>query len=199
MNGRTTPRRVRGRAGLAAALVLVLSLSACSSDDEPAPEPERPGAEETPSESVELVSRVGQVAGDLPQRQRRRTVTEVADVVDAWFEAAYVGGDLPRSHYDDAFPGFTRKAARLAGRSMDLMTNADIGPQIERIEVERRRVLVDMLSGNGRAAAATARIQLDFSTEGEVTGDFSVAGRLFLIRVGGDWRIIGFDVTKERS
>ena len=57
---------------------------------------------------------VGEVAGKLAKGPARDVAADVAEVVDRWLDAAYVGGDYPRSDFGDAFPGFTKGAATLA-------------------------------------------------------------------------------------
>lgn len=190
---------------LTAALV-VGALAGCSDepDDRPTATPTSASASastapEVPAEPVVRTTvRTGQVAGQLTKKRRSRLVREVASVTDRWFDAAYVAGDYPRTHFKKAFPGFTTGATRTARGDRDLMTNADLGKRIDGVTVKRRMVTVDLLAVGGRARAATARVHLAFTTGG-AKRRVRVTGRLFLTQHNGRWRIFGYDVAKGRS
>ena len=79
---------------------------------------------------------------------------QVAGVVDAWLDAAYVGGDYPRSDFGDAFPGSRRTPPALAERDAGLMSNSDVGgPGRQRRPPKRRVVRLDVLAAEARPPA----------------------------------------------
>jgi len=186
-----------GRIGTAAVLVAVLlSVGACT-DDKPADEKPDEPAEETVQE-VPLTTRVGVVTGKLKPARRQAVAGRVGEIVDAWFDAAYLEGDYPRTSFRDAFPGFTRDAAALARRDRDLLTNAQLGSRIDGVVALRKTVRVDLLSARRRAAGATARFRLEYETTGEVERRVVVNGRLMLAPVrGGAWKIFAYDVRRS--
>jgi hypothetical protein len=120
----------------------------------------------------------------------------VAAVTDRWFDAAYVGGDWPRSGYRDAFPGFTSGAEALARRQKKLTTNALLGERIDGVTVVSKRVSVDVLSPKRKPAAATARFRLVFRTSGHAQRRVLVTGRLLMTKQKQKWRVFGFDVAR---
>lgn len=200
---------------MAAALVLLVgSSSACTSDSGPA-DAGSAGQEVSPEVTVQAtvpavpveVSR-GSITGQVTKQNRKVTVDDVADVADQWLEAAYVGGDYPRTGFGTSFPGFSKAAAKLARADKDLMTNADLGDRIDAVAVKHRRVVVDLLGVDGSPRAATARVDLKFATTG-LERKVRVRGRLFLTKAtskAGEaekaaqgWQVFGYDVTKARS
>lgn len=188
------PARVLPAAGLA--LVLVLGAGGCSGDDEPDPAPAGQSTDQGETFEIETRTTLGRVAGRLSRADRQRLPDAVTEVVQRWFDAAYVGGEFPRSDFKDAFPGFTRRAAAEARQDRDLMTNAAIGDQVDQVTPTKSRIRLDVLAPGGRASGATARFVLAFRTEGEVERRVQVRGRLLLTRENGAWRIFGYDVTR---
>lgn len=188
-----------------AAAVLAVALAACptacsgdssdSSSQRPADEPAGSQATEEPA-PLETTATLGKVTGKLSKDKRSRVRQQVGQAVDAWFEAAYVGGEYPRSDFSDSWPAFTKGALARARSAKALMSNQDIGSGITGVEATARKVTVDVLAVKGHAVGATARVVLRFSTEGEIARDVQVRGRLFLTRSAGGWDIFGFDVTK---
>ena len=99
-------------AATAVSLLVLLALAAggCSNDSDgsgasapsSSPSPSAPAAD-----PVRTKTMLGTVTGRLAKRDRLRVASAAGDVVDGWFDAAYVGGDYPRRAFDDAFPGFT--------------------------------------------------------------------------------------------
>jgi hypothetical protein len=187
------------------ALLLALGVTGCS--DGPT-DGETTGAQRAPSSagseapaaepSVPTRTRTGSVTGRIRKAQRKLVVKRVSRVVDKWLQAAYVGGDYPRSSFGDAFRGFTQGATRTARGDKDLMTNADLGDRIDGVTVKRREITVDLLAVAGTARAATARVLLTFKTTG-VDRKVRVSGRLFLTKKSGRWRVFGYDVAKSRA
>ena len=186
-------------AGVGLVLAVALGLTACSGgSSEPSADPDDGGGTEAiegPA-PVKTVSSMGKISGKLDEDRRSRVRQQVAQAVDAWFEAAFVGGDYPRNDFADSWPGFTTGAKARAKAAKALMSNQDIGQQISGVEATARKVTVDVLAVKGRAVGATARVVLKFTTEGDVAKSFEVRGRLFLTQSDSGWRIFGYDVTK---
>jgi hypothetical protein len=201
LTGRTSPSRAVRAA--VAAVCLALSLSACSGDSsDPSAEPgdDTTGASEATDAPppVETAATLGKVTGKLPKGKRGKARRQVARAVDAWFDAAYVGGDYPRNDFAASWPGFTTGAKVDAKADKALMSNQDIGAQIDGVEATIRKVTVDVLAVRGKAYGATARFVLKFRTDGDVQRKVEVRGRLFLSPGADGWRIFGYDVTKGR-
>src|SRR5687768_10854896 len=135
----------------AVSLLVLLALAAggCSNDPDgsgasapsSSPSPSAPAAD-----PVRTKTMLGTVTGRLAKRDRLRVASAAGDVVDGWFDAAYVGGDYPRRAFDDAFPGFTPGARAQALGDRALMSNQDIGPRIDAVTASRRNVRVDVLA-----------------------------------------------------
>ncbi len=191
-----------GRRLPAVLLVLALSSGACSGGDDPAETSGGPsaGAETstTPEAPAPLGSRVtvSKVTGKLSGPRRKRLAKAVGAAVDGWWDAAYVGGEYPRRDFKDAFSTFTKGAAAVAHRDRRLLTNLDIGSQVEQVTATQRRIRVDALAVRGRAVGATARVVLGFETVGDVGRTVEVRGRLLLTRTDGRWQVFGYDLTK---
>lgn len=187
---------------LSAAIVLVLALLAagCTGDQESADRPDSPAAPQSTDDGrtfqIETRTTMGTVVGRLGRDDRRRLQETITGVVQRWFNAAYVGGDYPRSDFRDAFPGFTPGARERARRDLVLLTNKGIGSRIEAVTPTRSRLSLDVLAVRQRAVGVTARFQLGFRTEGKLTRRVRVQGRLVLTRQGPGWRIFGYDVSK---
>jgi hypothetical protein len=214
MTRRTAPSRASrhsralAEAGVLLVLALAVTLAACSGDsDDPSADPGEsdPGSSETagttvaPAPPVETEATMGKVTGQLPPEKRSKVRQQVAHAVDAWFDAAYVGGDYPRDDFADAWPGFTTGAQAEARGDKALMSNQDIGADIAGVEATAREVTVDVLAVKGKPSGATARFVLKFRTDGDVRRKVEVRGRLFLTPESDGWHIFGYDVTKGRS
>jgi hypothetical protein len=203
-----SPRtHVAAELGVVLLLVLAVVLAACSSGDDdtssvPAADPGGTSATDGPATddppAVETTAELGQVKGKLPTGKRSKVRDQVAHAVDEWFDAAYVGGDYPRSDFSASWPGFTTGAKADASGDKALMSNQDIGGQISAVRATARRVSVDVLAVKGKAQGATARFVLKFRTDGDVRRKIEVSGRLFLTPSPEGWRIFGYDVTKGR-
>lgn len=194
-------RSARSRSRVAApitALALVLVLAGgCSGDDESdEPDTQRSGSSATDAPGIKTRVEVGDVAGRLPRSRARDAAAKVARVVDGWLNAAYVGGDYPRTKFGDAFPGFTEGAARLAAQQQGLMSNAVVGDRVDEVTAKRRVVTVDLLAPRGRAAGATAHVNLVIKLSGKVHRTEQVRGRLVLTPTKNGWQIFGFDIER---
>jgi hypothetical protein len=176
-------------------VAVLLAAGACTGDEAADPAPETPSAEPVPE--VQLTTRVGVVTGKLEPVRRKALAGRVGGVVDAWFDAAYLEGDYPRTDFADAFPGFTRDAAALARRDRELLTNDAIGARIDGVVPLRKTVKVDLLSPGRRPAGATARFRLSFETTGDLERRVVVSGRLMLAKVHGTWKVFAYDVRRS--
>ena len=201
---RTTRFRPARRSVAAAvtAVCLAVSLSACTGDggDSSGSSGDGPGSDEAADEPAPLVTTagLGKVSGKLPKDKRSRVRKQVAEAVDAWFDAAYVGGDYPRNDFASSWPGFTTGAQADAEDDKALMSNQDIGTEISSVAATARKVTVDVLAVKGHPQGATARFVLKFRTDGDVKRKIEVRGRLFLTPGPDGWRIFSYDVTKGR-
>lgn len=191
-------RPVRPVCTAAACLALALSLAACTGDEEP--KGDEPTSSDSPSgpPPITTVARLGKVVGDLDKQKRAALRTKVADVVDGWIDAAYLG-DFPRTDFSDAFPGFTNGAAADAGVDAGLMTNKRYAADLEQVLATKREVVVDALAVRKHAVAATAHFVLAMTLDGGVHRKERVRGRLFLTFEKGAWRVFGYDVNRGRG
>lgn len=182
-------------------LVLLVPVSAgCQSEGEPSAAPERlsRGDAQVTLSPREVPTKVGihRVHGRLPVARRKAVRTQVGRVVDAWWDAAYLGGTYPRSSFPSAFPGFTDAAEERARDDKALLTNQTGGQRIDSVTAKQRSVTVDILATGKRARTVTAHFVLKFDTTGDKTGTTTVRGRLFLTHKRGAWRVFGYDVAK---
>jgi hypothetical protein len=183
------------------ALVLSLGAGACSGDEDPGDGGASPSAapqetEEAGEFAIATRTTIGVVAGKLDKDRRKAAQRAVTDLVQRWFNQAYVGGVWPRQGFRESFPGFTRGARAQAVRDVDLLTNKPLGDRIDGVTPTASRIHLDLLAASGRAVAGTARFRLAFETEGDVSKKVVVSGRLMLSRQQVGWRIFGYDVTK---
>lgn len=182
-------------------LVLSLPLSACQSPSEaPSASPERISRGDAQatlaSHPVETTTKIHRVYGRLPEARRKAVRRQVGDVVDRWWDAAYLGGTYPRSSFPSAFPGFTAGAEKRARADKALLTNQTLGPHVDAVTARRSQVSLDILATDRRARTVTAHVVLRFDTEGDRSGTTVLRGRLFLTHKRGAWRIFGYDVAK---
>ena len=177
-------------------LGLVLGLAGCSGDDDPGGGEQESGAPTEPGIATRV--EVGEVVGRLGKGPAREVAADVAEVVDRWLDAAYVTGDYPRSKFGEAFPGFTRGAAALARRQRGVMSNEAVGDQVEGVTATRRVVRVDILAPKGKAAGATARVNLVIELTGDVERTDQIRGRVVLTPVNRGWQVFGFDIQRGK-
>ena len=178
-------------------LALVLGLAGCSGDDDdPGDDGGRSESGEGTDPGIDTRVEVGEVAGRLGKGPAREVAADVAEVVDRWLDAAYVAGDYPRSKFGDAFPGFTEDAAALAARQRGLMSNEAVADEVDGVTATRRVVRVDVLAPKGRAAGATAHINLVIELTGEVERTDQIRGRVVLTPAKNGWQVFGFDIER---
>jgi hypothetical protein len=180
---------------------MLLALSACSGDDgdEPDAEGGSPSASASVPPPLPTHTTMGVISGKLDDAGRARIKKDIATVVDDWFDAAYVGGDWPRSDFDQAYPHFSAGAARDAERDAGLMSNARYGKQLDSVEATKRRLRIDVLAVHHRAVGVTARFVLGMNLAGEVNRAERVAGSLFLTWQDGGWKVFGYDVQRGKA
>ncbi|WP_114422170.1 hypothetical protein [Nocardioides houyundeii] len=140
---------------------------------------------------------MGQVVGPIPGARLRALRHQVTPVIDEWLDTAFVGGEWPRT-VTGAFAGFTPAAARAARRDRRLVSGADLAARIDSVQVTKRAVRYDVLAVGRRPVGVTARITLDYRTDGEVRTKVLLRGRVSLTKVGDDWKVFAYDLTKGR-
>ena len=196
----TPARAVRAALATAASLVLVAGLGACSSDDgadsDSTPESSPSATEAAPGISTKAT--IGFVKGRLKPARQKQLRIRVTKAIDEWIDAAYVAGDYPRNDFSDAFTSFSKGAAALAKRDKGLMSNADVGDRVDTVTAKARRLRIDVLADEGKAAGVTARVVLLLELDGEVQRTDRIAGRLFLGYGGSNWQVFGYDVKRGR-
>ena len=187
-------------AALALVLTAPLALAGCQSAAGPQTAPDRLSRDDAgvtlASHGIETRTRIHRVYGRLPDARRKAVRSQVGRVVDRWWDAAYLGGDYPRSTFPAAFPGFTAAAEARARADKALLTNQTQGPSIDSVTAKHRTVTLDILATDRQARSVTAHVLLRFETTGDKAGTTTVRGRLFLTRRGDAWRIFGYDVAK---
>jgi outer membrane murein-binding lipoprotein Lpp len=175
-----------------------LLMGGCSGDDTKDDPTSDPSGNASGGDQVPMQATVGKVHGRLKPSAAKAAVNGISPVVDGWFKAAYLDGDYPRTDFADSFPGFTPGAAQDAKQDSGLMTNKQVGGDVDGVAADLKQVEVDLLAANHKAAGATARFTLVFTTTGDYAKEVSVKGRLFLTRGSeGKWRVFGYNVTRS--
>ena len=197
--------KLASRPALAAAsmlLCLSMGATACSNDAEgggggdTSSQPPLPSGDPSAFQ-IETTTKLGQVVGRLPKQKQKRLSHAVSPVVQRWLSAAYVGGDYPRKHFQDAFPGFTHGARAQARHDVMLMSNADVGDRISEVTPKVSQIWLDVLAVHKHAVAVTARFHLAFKTHGDLERRIGVHGRVSLTRAKSGWRIFAYHVAKS--
>jgi hypothetical protein len=191
---RTGPRR----AAVVALAATLLAITGCSGDDEPGEADPSPTPTPSGPPPVETKATIGAVSGKFPDAERERLKAKVKTVVDDWLDAAYLAGDYSRADFADAFPHFSARAAREAGRDARLMSNQKLGGRVESVAATKRQLRIDVLAVNKKAVGVTARFELTMDLAG-VNRSERVSGRLFLSRREGSWQVFGYDVKRGRA
>lgn len=185
------------RQRLAAGVILLAGVVGCTGGDPGDGDESAPPGQAEATSQMPTRALMGEVSGQLPRPARRAAMREVVEVVDAWMDAAHVGGEWPREVGAEAYDVFTPGARRAAQRDAALTSAAEIAESIEDVTVNRRVVRVDLVGARGRAVGATARVVLTYDATGERTRTVRVRGRLMLTRVKRDWKVFGHDLTEE--
>jgi hypothetical protein len=177
-----------------------LLLAGCTGSEDPSSsdpgEASTASAEAGEPAAVETQVSFGEITGKLGRPAREQLSADVQSVVDGWLDAAYVGGDYPRTDFADAWPGFTRGAQADAKGDADLMSNQDLGADVDGVEPVGRALRIDVLAVKRKPVGVTAHVILKFDTTGGTEERVKVAGRLYLTREGPGWQVFGYDVTK---
>lgn len=201
--------RVLRSAAAGLVVTLAVTLAGCTGGDEEPAGVASSGAPSQPVESgatleakpVPVDVEVDRLVGRPLGRKARKTLEkQVGRVVSGYFDAAYLGGEYPRSRFPGAFAAFSPGATRQARSDRDLLTNARIGPRTEAVVPRAKRVRLSVLHHNGRIPGLTARIRLVFVQERADGADqrVTVQGRLLMNRSkAGPWQVFGYDVTRS--
>lgn len=137
--------------------------------------------------------------GRLSPKERTVLRDRITERVDAWFEAAYLGGDYPRTDFGGAFDVFTPAARVRALEDRNLMSNRGVGTTTYAVRALARRVTIDALAVRGRVSAVTVKFRLGMARAGESGAERSerVSGHLYLTRSPADgWQVFGYDVQR---
>ena len=183
----------------AIAVTCVAIIGGCSqseptSSPDAAPESSASETPEKPPVATQLV--VGRVAGNLGEKQKVAMKEDVKEIVDTFFEEAYLG-DFPRTSFDTAYAAFTKGARADAERDADLLSNAAISDQIDSATGAKRQVSLDVLAFHGVPHGVTARFTLDFDTSGDIQERQRVKGYLLLDHEGGHWQVFGYNLIRS--
>ena len=191
-------------------VALLVGTAACTVEDsrpsravdpEPSVRDDVASATPVPAAAPPARVRVTRVAGSLSDRDREVLAGRVGHVVTDYFDAAFLGGDYPRSSFGDAFDTFSAGAAVRADANRDLLTNRVLGPTTQSIEVRRRTAYLSVLAPHKVAAGVTARVHLRFVADrGDAPAKrVDVTGRLLLTRKasGDGWKIFGYDLDRR--
>lgn len=178
----------------------VLGLLAGCSSGSPDAEPSVRVSTLTPTAEPTVETEVvpGKLRGTMTRAGREATVAEVADVVDAWIEEAWLAGPWPRE-VTGVWGTFTAGAAELAERDADLTSAAAFGPQAESVRATKRKVKVDLLARRLVPVGATARVSLHLQVRTTEAPDepreFRLRGRLVLTPTDDGWKIFGHELV----
>ena len=193
---------VRGRVAVVAGslgLVLALGAAGCDSGDDIAGnEEDAPSDRATDAPEVTTVTTLQNVGKTLDLEHRTRVKDGITEVIDPWFDGAFLG-DFPRDDYADAFVGFTEGAAADAADALDILSNQPIADQIDSATATKRRVRVDVFAFEGHPRGATAHFVLTFTTSGDVEETRVVRGNLYVAKDKGEWKIFGYDVDQAEQ
>ena len=191
-------------AGLTCAALLT-GFAGCTSDPQTPSSPPLPdastGAGPTlAAKPVPMQVRVTRVSGTLRKAPQGSLERKVGRAISSYFDAAYLGGEYPRSDFDNAFATFSEGAARQARGDRGLLTNADLGKSLAGVTAKRKDARLSVLAPKNVAAGVTARIRLVFVADSEEAQDtrVTISGRLLLTRMkSGRWHIFGYDVARS--
>ncbi len=198
------PVAVRLRS-LSVVTALVLATMSCTGDDDAAPEGEPSTSAATGSaptlteKDAALEVRIAHVGGGITQRQRRVLKQDVSKPVAAWVGNGVSAAVSAEGSHAKAFAGWTRDAARLARRDSDVTTSATLAADLSGLVIETSRVHLYIYARGGVTGGATARVRLRLVGERQdgSSASYIVAGRLYLTRDRGTWRIFGYDLHRE--
>lgn len=183
--------------GAAAVALLLAGASGCDAGDDIGGEEDPAAASDAATDvpAVATVTTLQNVGKTLDGGTRDRLKASVTQVLDGFFDGAYLG-EFPRDDYAAAFAGFTEGAARDAQRDLPLLSSAAIADQVDSATATRRRVRLDVFAVDGNPRGLTAHFVLEFDTEGQLEQSVRVRGDLYLAREKGEWKVFGYDVAQ---
>lgn len=189
------PRRTAN--AVAGVVLLASAVAACSGgDDSSGAGPGAPAGSSATDSPVVTEVAFGKITGALPSQAKDTLSDQVQEVVDGWFDAAYLGDDGDDGgDGGDPWPGFTKGAAAEARADGDLMSNRGLAPGTE-VEAKKRAVKIDVLAVKKRPVGVTAHITLKFTASGADQQVVRIGGRLYLTPGKDGWQVFGYDVTK---
>jgi hypothetical protein len=192
-----TPSPARSALVAGVASLLLLGAVGCDSGDDIGNHDAGSGpGQGAAAQEVATVTTLQAVGKQLDAVHRARVKQQVTEVIDPWFDGAFLG-EFPRSNWSAAFTGFTKGAAADAEhRDLDLLTNAGIADQIDSATATRRRVRLSVFAYQGHPRGVTAHFVLDFKTKGDLEEAMRVRGDLYLAKDLGEWKIFGYDVDQ---
>lgn len=179
-------------------LALVGASAACTHHAKPAA-----AGSPTPSVTappIPLNIRVTRVSGKLSPAAQATLQTNIGKAIDAYFDAAYLGGTYPRSDFSDALSQLPANLAQQAAGDIGLLTNATLGPTTERVEAKTKTAYLSVLAPKKVAAGVSARVELVYVDErgAKPAQEVTVSGRLMLTRVHGSrWQIFGYSLARS--
>lgn len=188
-------------------VLLAGTAAACTiTHDEPSAKPSKSDstgpAATMNAKPVHLRIRVTRVSGKLKDSQRQALEHNVGKAITGYFNAAYLGGDYPRSDFGNAFKTFSKGAARKARHDKGLLTNASLGSSTESVTPKTTAAYLSVLAPNKVAAGVDARIILVYVADrgDKPAQQVQVTGRLMLTRKkSGGWQIFGYHVARSAS
>ncbi|CAN5594690.1 hypothetical protein BH11ACT8_BH11ACT8_21860 [soil metagenome] len=200
---RSSRSRLRPRGRVVVAALVLASLTACSGSDGSSSSPSGPASsassiptQEPTPEPVQTVATIATVSGKFNGQLRSRLRDRVAATVDEWIDAAYADGPYPRVDFADAFGIFTSGAASRAEADRGLMSNADIGADVDEVVMTNRRLRIDVLAVQRKAIGVTVRVALGMRLTGARERRERVTGSLFMTYGKGGWHVFGYDMDR---
>ncbi len=155
--------------------------------------------------SVPMVVAVTHVAGRLDPSGRTALARTVGRTISSYVDAAFLGGDYPRTQFAGSFASFTPGAAREARGDLALLTNQPLGATTRSVRATRRTAYLSVLAPRQRTAGrrvagvvAAVDLVFDVDREPEPVQRVEMRGRLLLTRDrSGAWKIFGYDLTRS--
>lgn len=198
-------RRVRHRFAAAfSAAVLLAAATACtggSDDRKSEPKPSQTPSSQPPSAPFRVS--VTHVAGKLSKPKRATVARRVRAALSAYVDAAFLGGDYPRSDFGSSFRSFTAGAVHDARADQRLLTNRSLGASTASVRSIRRTAYLSVLAPKEHPAGVTAAVDLVFLVD---RGDqraqrVQLKGRLLLTHAknGGRWSIFGYHLNRSQK
>ena len=199
-------RPVRRAAAGVACAALLTGMVGCTSDTNSTPEPSPlPGATTGAAPTlvakpVPMMVRVARVSGRLRKSSQASLERNIARTISGYWDAAYLGGEYPRSDFDESFRAFSGGVEGVRHDDRSFLTNSNLGQSTQSVAAEEKKAWLAVLAPNKVAAGVTARIRLVYVADrGEAPAQrVTISGRLLLTRKkSGGWEIFGYDVTRS--